>query len=572
MKRAASMLRVAARLLAWLAVAWVFAAILESASDAAGEADPLAAEQKKLEQQRREVAAALAKSEVTAQQARQRDLAEEAVPPGLVILVPPAAGDAELVTVQAEQVPFKLVLRGLARQMRLAVTFGTLVDNETLGMPVTVDLRLAPVDEALEIIAGIVGLNCQTTRGADRSLGVLISRDEIADPAERQASLREAAVAVYTRVLIKYPDGDRALEAAFRIAQAHYDQGEYALAAQDYKLFLERDKQNKHSAEALLQLGRCYSNVGDYPAASKALYGFLDRSPDAQQAAEALLALGRAAAKAGETADALTAYRRLLLDYPSSSVEAQALAELAGVLFDQKDYQGALEHYVQLRRAYPQFGRRAIAWRLALCKLGLEQWESVAGDLAALLAEEKTDPIAADCYFALAESLDKRGGQLEAVEAYVGALDRFPAHADAPAARARVVEQFRALGLLERAAKFAEEALKQDDSQVGLKTQFALVLLDLKDYDRALGLFEQLSQADGSLSKAETLNRAGECAHKLNRYDRAEALYRGALNGDPNQAERRTALLGLGDSFLARGDYKRAARAYQGFDGDEPQQ
>jgi len=536
----------------------------------------LAEEKARLVEQRREVSEEIAKAEEEARQAMQQEVegaAEALDPVGLEIDVPPAPRGGELFTVQAEEVALRSVLLSLSRKGRFHLRFDTGINPDVLAEPITADLRHVSVDEALDAIMGMAGVEYSTGTGPDGNLEVLVCRRRPRKRAEAIAVLKKNAVDVYTKVLLDYPDDKTSVEAYFYLGEIHFSEKEFALAAQEYEGLLRRDPAQEHALPALLRLGACYSELGDYAAASRAFYDYLDRAPGSEKASSALLALARAAVKAGQAKDALRAYRRLLLEHPNSKDARDALHELADLLFEQKDYENALAQYELLRRRYPDHAQRAIRYRVAQCHLKLEDWSKAAAGFAELLKAEKQDDIAAGCYYALAACLDKHGTPLEALEAYTGAVERFPAHPEAVGARVRAMELYRSLGLTEKAVAYGQQSLKVTPpgtlAEVRISFGLGLSLMAAGEYDRALTIFEEVAQSPyDEAPKVEALICAGDAARRLGSYDRAELLYRGAL-GEADGANRKRALLGLGDSYLARGFYEKAALAYQGFDPAE---
>lgn len=527
-----------------------------------------------VDRQRSAISAELAKAKEEDRVKRQREIAkaqEELAPAGLLIATPPGPEGGELYTVQAKEVPFRDVVVCLARKGRFNLVIDSTVGNRFLEEPINVDVRLMALDDVLDVLTGMIGLRYRTGREADGSRRVLIFKGGPGDPDEALHLLRRNAVDVYTRLLLKYPGDDLSLAACFNVAEIRFDEGEYALAAQDYKVLLDRDDGWKMAAPALLKLGRCYSKLGNYPAASRALYAFLDRGPGADEAAEALLALARAADKAGNPNEAIRVYRRLLVEYPSAKGAVEALHELADLLFKEKDYTSALRQYELLRKRRPKYKERVIRYQIARCKMLQEQWGAAVAELMKLLGGSRRDTIASQSYYALALCLDKGAGRLEALEAYAGAAERFPADPAAAKARARVVELYRELGLLGKATAYAKDALKMTPpgtpAEWILKYQLAITLFQMDGHNEtAMALFEEVAQAPGDVPRADALIRAGEAATKLGKLDRAEMLYRGALAAEPTKTERQRALLGLGDTYKAKGDYEKAARAYQGKD------
>jgi len=525
-----------------------------------------------LDQQRRDIAAELARADAEAQAQLQRELdlsREQLDPPGLSIVAPPAPEGKEVFSIRADSVPFRSLLVCLARKARIALKVSASVGRKSLDEPVTADIRFASLDEALEMLCGMLDLAYRIGRAENGILDVLISAPAYGtDPADRGHILRQKALSLYTYFVLKYSDDATCADAYYRMGEILFDQKEYALAAQDYKLMLERDPKNTNASAALVKMGRCYSELGDYATASKVLYSYLDSAPDPAGASQALLAIGRVAARAGENEEALRAYGRLLLEFPNAGVGPRAQHEAADLLFNGREYEKALNQYASLRKSRPDYEPRTVPYRAALCKMKLEQWQAAAADFAALAGASTRDGVSVQSYYKLAQCLDARGATLEALEAYIGATSRFSDDTAAPAARARIIELCREVGLIDRAVLFGERALKQTEPGEGLrliKYQLALAARDAGQFARARQLFEELAQTDGpGLSKAEALVGAADVSRKLGENDKAEVLYRGALDAGPTAGLRRRALRGLADTLVARGDYAEAAAAYQG--------
>ena len=534
-----------------------------------------------LDQQRRDIAAELAKADDHAQAELQRELdlsREQLDPPGLSIAAPPTPEGNELFSIRADSVPFRSVLVCLARKARIALKVAASVGKKDLDEPVTADIRFVSLDETLETLCGMLELGYRVGRTANGSLDVLISAPaHRTDTPERPHQLRQKALSLYANFVLDHPDDALSADAYYQMGEIHFGQGEYALAAQDYKLMLERNPNNKNAAPALVKMGRCYSELGDYGTTSKVLYSFLDSMPDPAGASEALLAIGQAAVRAGDTEEALRAYGRLLLEFPNSAVSAQAQHEAAGLLLDQREYEKALNQYAALAKSHPDYKSRDVAYRAASCKMNLEQWPAAAADFAALVNASPADAVTVQSYYKLAHCLDARGATLEALEAYMGATRRFSDAPEASAACARIIELCRQVGLADRAVSFGERTIKQiepGDGQRLVKSQLALAAADARQLSRARELFEELAQSDGpGLSKAEALVGAADASRKLGEHDRAEVLYRAALEAEPAAADvRRRALRGLADTLVARGEYAKAASAYQGVQDSEEEQ
>ncbi|HUS59501.1 MAG TPA: tetratricopeptide repeat protein [Planctomycetota bacterium] len=550
------------------------------AAEPADPADPaklIEQEKAALERERQELVRQLTLAEKAEEDARLQatsEIQEVLAPAGLTITSPPGPLANQLYTIRAEQVKFRDILLCLARNARVNLRIADGIHSSTLNDTLNVDLRLVSLDDAIEILCGSVGLAVVSGIDAQDRREILVAQYESLGE-DVKLTLEQKAIEVWTRFLLKFPDDARAVEAYYQIAEVHFNQKEYALASQDYRLVLEHDRAKKFMQQARLRLGRCYSELGDYKAAAKVLYEFLDAAPSPAQACEALFALARAAVKANEPNEAVRAYSRLLLEFSTSESAPLARHELAAVIYAQKEYESALRHLEILKQSAPAYEPQKISFKAGMCKMNLEQWDAAAADFVAVLKKGKQDSLSADSYYHLATCLDKRGGGLDALEAYVGAAARFAQHPAAAAARARATELYVKSGLVERAVSYGDEAVRNTAGAAVrlVKAQLARALLSAKQYDRARVLFEELAQEPGDgISKGEAMLCAGEAAGKLEQHERAEVLFRGAMQSQPDKDQRRRAMRGLGDCFLARGEYQRAALAYQGIDPSENSQ
>lgn len=115
----------------------------------------------------------------------------------------------------------------------------------------------------------------------------------------------------------------------FERAQAAFEAGEHAQAAEQLATFLDDYPGSPLSGQARLLRGRALEADGQQSAAARAFLDTFSAAPDGPEAAQALYLLGRALGRLGQTEDACVTLGQVAPRYPGAEAVAGAEAEMA---------------------------------------------------------------------------------------------------------------------------------------------------------------------------------------------------------------------------------------------------
>ena len=140
---------------------------------------------------------------------------------------------------------------------------------------------------------------------------------------------------------------DRALS----VADAAFDQEEYAAARDKYGAFLEKHPDSPAASYAMLRKARCAELAGQPSEAAADYQALVSRFPKlAKYAAPALFHLGECHAADGATDKAIEVFSKLAgaADYRESPLAAEATQRLVALVGKEDDPSKVLEHYERL--------------------------------------------------------------------------------------------------------------------------------------------------------------------------------------------------------------------------------
>ena len=141
------------------------AAEIGTADEPAPDSDTVLAieqEKAKLDRERQKLTKEFALADETAAAEEQKAIADTqsvVAPVGLTITSPPGPSGNQLFSIRAEQVNFRNVALCLARKASVSIRLADGIHSTVLNEPVSADLRLVSIDDALEILSGAVGLS-----------------------------------------------------------------------------------------------------------------------------------------------------------------------------------------------------------------------------------------------------------------------------------------------------------------------------------------------------------------------------------------------------------------------------
>ncbi|MDP6775907.1 MAG: tetratricopeptide repeat protein, partial [Candidatus Latescibacteria bacterium] len=327
--------------------------------------------------------------------------------------------------------------------------------------------------------------------------------------------------------------GAREEKDQFRFAQRLYDEGDYAIAAQEFSEFISHFPTSDRLPEAIQRLGEAYLRGGLYRKAIGACQGFIDKYPGhfnvatvMRRKAQALASLEeytKAGAAFQEVHDAFiggeyasqdlldagynfrlgkdydasaSAFRALLSRYPSSHLVHEATYNLGLVLLEAGRPEEALAQFWSLVDYTGPTERKPDALlQIGRIALSHEYDQEADRAFAKLRKEFPKSPAAETSYLVMARWLSERGEWDQAARTYEMAREALPRSDRREQAVLGLAEAYRKLGKSKEALGLYTQFLSVYPSsaliphaRLGLGRSYA----DLGDHQRALPAFKLL--------------------------------------------------------------------------------
>lgn len=176
----------------------------------------------------------------------------------------------------------------------------------------------------------------------------LIHQDEFKDP--------EAAAAFYKRAIADYPDNQYAANAYMRLARIQendlkdYDEALYTLnkCASDFHKF-QVGVDARFAVIALLR-----DKVADEARAIDAMRSFLDAYPDVEKSPEVHANLADALLKAGRFDEGVAALRDFAAKFPENPRAVEGLYRIAKLHGERRDYAAEADAYAEFVKRFPK--------------------------------------------------------------------------------------------------------------------------------------------------------------------------------------------------------------------------
>ncbi len=341
------------------------------------------------------------------------------------------------------------------------------------------------------------------------------------------------ARASFQECLRLYPDGRRAGDAHFALAEWSLANGELDLASEHFQWVV--DQADSRQAAARLRLGDCRLAAGDPQAAGALYHQVAAGDPPNAWAAEALYKIAQLHAETGDRQAAIATYQRFARRYPDSSLAGEAawrLGELHGAAGQHLEAAAAFERAGSVgsspRRAEAKFHRAVALHRGGKTDDALRHLRELAK------AGEETGGLPTVAARAAAEHviiLYEQGRADEATRRTREFDERHPDRAELSADIAVARGNY----LLDRdpaGARAHFDALLAGDTRTG-RDRFlygrGLVALTTGAFEEAVPFFQEIVERypDSSLG-FDAYQRLGSSYYALERYDPAAAAYRRA--------------------------------------------
>lgn len=162
----------------------------------------------------------------------------------------------------------------------------------------------------------------------------------------------ENAIAVYQRLVERFPRQDYVEESTYEIANCYYKLRNWSRAAEYYDRVRKEFPKGDFADQAALGRARVYLELNNPTDAITLLEPILN-APDAATAARAGLLLGQAYDRAGQADHAVASFLRVAFLYEHPEIVPEAYYRASEVLLKQGERQKALEHIEEMKKTYP---------------------------------------------------------------------------------------------------------------------------------------------------------------------------------------------------------------------------
>ncbi|MFH1387545.1 MAG: tetratricopeptide repeat protein [bacterium] len=359
---------------------------------------------------------------------------------------------------------------------------------------------------------------------------------------------RKAILALKRKHRKQLPRFKASEKALFKKGMAYFEQDDFEMAANIFRLLARNYPKSKFINEAWLMLGRAEMQRNRYPSAISDLERATTGSPNL--AGKANYYLGIAHGRRGKYPSAIASFKKVLYKYPDSSLADDAAYWLAYYQEVNGETQEALHSYYGLIKKYPYSKSVSAAiWRLGRAYYWEGDFKNAATylHLAQLYPPGENSP---RCYFFEAKALERLDNRAAALEVYKKLIDRF----DHTYYAYRAQEKLDGFGISALAQPFSEEDFSEALSSLNDNNQEALAsIMEIWE----LANTDILRSENSGEARAHLLKYKELMGLNLTGYAADEARY---LVDITSEQEKDSAQIKLGEMLLRSGEYHRPIR------------
>jgi TolA-binding protein len=358
-------------------------------------------------------------------------------------------------------------------------------------------------------------------------------------------------------------------QAQIDFANGLYQRSFYKEAAEEYKVYLEKFPDGQHAKTAQYRLGEAAYAAKDYPAALEAFDKVLAGNPDPATQQLASLSKGEVLYFLKQPADSALLLEPLAKAETPPEIRARALYYLGKVNADNNNTDAAVKAFKTLIEALPDSPFVPFAhYQLAFALLARNEFESAAVEFSAVAASKADADLRLEARFRAAETYDKIGWFGAAVGAYEQLQKEFP---ESPYAQRA---EYGYAWALYHAGKFADAMAAGDallkkhpeaPEAVGMQYLAGNCLQQQQRYDDAIAIYTKIrSEHPDSEFAARSQYKLAWCLYLNNRLDEAKTEIAAFLQTPPPDPK----LLGdgsflLGSILVANNDYENAYEEFR---------
>lgn len=355
-------------------------------------------------------------------------------------------------------------------------------------------------------------------------------------------------------------------DARLRLADCHFMMKQYTQAASIYDQAAV--SRNAEADYALYQKSIATGLLGDNNLKINSLQQLLKNYPKSPYADNAQFEIGRTYLSTRRNNEALSSFQKLISDYPKSSLVREALLNIGLIYYNTDRDQLALETLKRIVKDYPstETSREALALikNIHVEQNTVDQYVTYAEDVPfANISKLEQDSL----IFTASESRYMSGDCERALPGFISYLEKFPQGSFSLNAHYYKADCESRAGQYSEALKSYEAIISRPRNQYTENSALkaSSILYNLKDYQKALAMFQRLEESAESRSNLnEAVVGLMRCNYHLGNYGQA-ILYAQRIM-DNNQVSGSViaeAHLITGRSAMALGRTEQARSSFQ---------
>lgn len=370
----------------------------------------------------------------------------------------------------------------------------------------------------------------------------------------------DQAATQYQRIigLTGYSNPDLTLKARYGLGYVYYNQQQYDRALFNFKEFVNKAPRNQPNlADGLLRLADCYYVSKSYP---DALINYRKvaqfKSPDEDYSH---LQAGTILGILSKYDEANTELEMVIKNFPNSGYVDEAIFQRAQLNFEQGLYAAAVAGYANLIQTHTASPLLPYAYtRRAASNYNLKEYSKTAQDYITVLQNYGGHPASNDILIPLQEALTLSGRSAE--------FDQYMAQYKAAYPDAKGVElvEFESAKNLyfnqdytRAVTALTNYTVSYPESPRVTEANYykAEAYYRLKDFDKALALYEQIAPDNTFSFNSKVIGRLAELEFKKGKYEKAIPYFRQLSKLATNKKDQFTAWNGLMESFYLLAQY-----------------
>jgi TolA-binding protein len=356
-------------------------------------------------------------------------------------------------------------------------------------------------------------------------------------------------------------DPDILLRTRYGLGYAFYDQKIFDRALFNFKEFVNKGNRNTPNyTDGLIRLADCYYVSKQYPEALN--YYTEARNIGSNDNDYVLLQAGVISGIQKKFGDSRNQLGSLIKSYPKSQYRDEAMFQLALFEIEQGNDQQAVDGLTQLIREAPSSKFVPLAYtRRANSFFNLKQYDRAVSDYKAVITRFPSHPEAKGALVPLQEAMNA-AGKTEDVDQYIQTVA-----AASPDAKGLDNVKFQTAQSLyyskqyQRAITSLTSFINEYPQSVSVPEAKYLIAeshYNLKNYEAALPIYNELSTIQGFTFYNRVVEHQAEIEFKLKRYEQAISSYHKLEKVAANKREVYISLSGLMESFYVLNNYDSA--------------